>query len=65
MGFLTLLEFYTMRKIKSAEKPKKTFRRFFFLFAIAPVSRILLKFCMSNLSVVFHIWCKRLDFFGL
>jgi hypothetical protein len=33
MGFLTVLEFYTMRKITSAERPKKTFCRLFFLFA--------------------------------
>jgi hypothetical protein len=54
-----------MRKMKSAERPKKTFCRFFFLFAITPVgdSRILWKLCMSNLGVDFHILCKRLDLF--
>ncbi len=43
--------------------PKKNFLSFF-LFSITPVGEVvLLKFCMSNLGVVFHIWCKRLDFF--
>ena len=65
MSFLTLLEFYTMRKMKSAERPKKNFLPFFFSFCYNSCwgSRILLKFCMSNLGVVFHIWCKRLDLF--
>jgi hypothetical protein len=65
MDFLTLLEFYTMRKIKSAEaqiNSNKLFAVFFFFcYNSCWGSRILLKFCMSNLGVVFHIWCKRLD----
>jgi hypothetical protein len=40
MGFLTLLEFYTMRKIKSAERPKKNFLLVFFLFVITPVGEV-------------------------
>ncbi len=64
MGFLTLLEFYTMRKMKSAERPKKTFCCFFsFCYNSCCGSRILSKFCISNLGVVFYIWCKRLDLF--
>jgi lipid-A-disaccharide synthase-like uncharacterized protein len=65
MGFLTLLEFYTMRKIKSAKRPKKTFSPFFFSFCYNSCwgNRILLKFCTSNLDVVFHICCKRLNLF--
>jgi hypothetical protein len=65
LGFLTLLEFYTMRKMKSAERPKKKLFAVFFSFCSNSCwgSRLLLKFCMSNLNVVFHIWCKRLDLF--
>jgi hypothetical protein len=44
--------------------PKKLFVVFFsFCYNSCWGSRILLKFCMSNLDVVFHIWCKRLDLF--
>jgi hypothetical protein len=65
LGFLTLLEFYTMRKMKSAERPKKNFFPFFFSFCYNSCwgIRILLKFCVSNLGDVFQIWCKRLDLF--
>jgi hypothetical protein len=57
MGFLTLLGFYTMRKIKSAERPKKNLLPLFsFCYNSCCGSRILLKFCMSNLGVVFHTW---------
>jgi hypothetical protein len=40
MGFLTLLEFYTMRKIEVLRDPKKLFVVFFFLFAITPVGEV-------------------------
>jgi hypothetical protein len=51
--------------MKKAERTKKNFLSFFFPFCYNSCwgSRILLKFCMSNLGVVFHIWCKRLDLF--
>jgi hypothetical protein len=54
-----------MRKEKSAKRPKKNFLPFFFslCYNFCLGSRILLKFCMSNLGVVFNIWCKRLDLF--
>jgi hypothetical protein len=54
-----------MRKMKSTERPKKTCCRFFFLFAITSVGDVLKgkKFFMSNLGIVIHIWCKRLDLF--
>jgi hypothetical protein len=57
MGFLALFEFYTMRKsAESAERPKTNFLPFFsFCYNSCWGSRILLKSCMSNLGVVFHI----------
>jgi hypothetical protein len=40
IGFLTLLEFHTMRKMKSAERPKIKLFAVFFLFAITPVGEV-------------------------
>jgi hypothetical protein len=59
------LEFYTIRKTKSCERPKKNFWPNFFSFCynFCLRRRILLKFWMSHLGVVFHIWYKMLDLF--
>jgi hypothetical protein len=68
MGFLTLLEFYTTRKIKSAERQKKkTFSVFFFLFAITPVGEIVyfLNFVRAIWELSFIFGVKGLICFGL
>ncbi len=59
------LEFYTIRKTKSCERPKKNFWTNFFSFCYNFCLRrhILLKFWMRHLEVVFHIWYKMLDLF--
>jgi hypothetical protein len=57
--------YYEKNKKCWEAKKKKLFAVFFFSFCYNSCwgNRILLKFCTSNLGVVFHIWCKRLDLF--
>jgi hypothetical protein len=62
MGFLTLLEFYTMRKIKSAERPKTNFSHFF-SFCYTPGKSYTFQILCEQFGCCFHIWCKRLDLF--